>query len=95
MKGTIKAKMTASPSSGTTSTTFIIRVASVTAANGWTEDIQMHRNTAGFSPWKSITTTSASFKPTQAGTYYFRSRYRHTSDGVATGWSPAVSVSVL
>jgi plastocyanin len=95
MTGTIKVAMLAAPGTGGLNTTFTLTVATAAPASGWTEDIQMHRGTSAWSMWKSTTAKTATFKPSMVGNYFFRARYRRTSDNSATGWSPATQIMVV
>ena len=94
--GTIKVKMGSSATSGTTSTNFTIRVATANAASGMTHDVQRRKKGGTWSTWMSTTSQTVVFNPTtsQKGTWEFRARYRKTSSGEKTGWSPIVTVKV-
>lgn len=95
-KGSVKVKMSVSPASGTTSTNFTIRVATQNAASGFTHDVQRRKKGGTFSTWLSTTSQLVVFNPTpsQKGTWEFRARYRKTSTGETTGWSPTITVTV-
>ena|SRR5687768_15029573 len=94
--GTIKVKMSSSPTSGTTSTNFTLRVATQSAPSGFVQDVQRRRGSGSWSLWQSVTTQLVVFNPapSENGTWYFRTRYRKTSTGEKTGWSPALRVLV-
>jgi hypothetical protein len=95
-KGTIKVKMSTSPASGNTSTNFTIRVATQNAASGFTHDVQRRRRGGTFTTWMSTTSQLVVFNPTpsQTGTWEFRARYRETSTGEKTNWSPVLTITV-
>jgi plastocyanin len=94
--GTIKVKTSVSPTSGTTSTNFTIRVATQNAGSGMTHDVQRRKNGGAWSTWMSTTAQLVVFNPapSQKGTWDFRARYRKTSTGEKTGWSPIITVKV-
>ena len=94
MTGTIKVPITVSPSSGTTSTTFTITVAAVSAPSGFTYDAQKRRGGSWTTLKTGFTTKSVTFRPSQTGTWSFRARLHKTSGGATSGWSPVKSVSV-
>jgi plastocyanin len=94
MNGRVKVRMTISPSTGTTATTFVIAVATVSLPSGFVEDIQRRKATGTFTTWKSITTKTTTWSPASTGTWQFRARLRKTSNNQATGWSPVKSVEV-
>jgi plastocyanin len=94
MHGTVKVKMSATPSAGPASTTFLIRVATINAPAGFTMDIQKRKAGGAFATWQSTTGQTVPFVPPGTGTFQFRSRLRRLSDGTATGWSPTLSVKV-
>jgi plastocyanin len=95
-KGSVKVKMSVSPASGTTSTNFTIRVATQNAASGFTHDVQRRKKGGSFATWMSSPSQLVVFNPTtsERGTWEFRARYRKTSTGEKTGWSPIVTVKV-
>jgi plastocyanin len=94
MHGKIKVKMSAAPATGTTSTTFVIRVATLNAPTGFTHDVQKRKAGGTFATWRATTGQTTTFTSSTKGTFEFRGRLRRTSDGTATGWSPIVSVKV-
>jgi plastocyanin len=96
MKGSIKVKMSSSPTSGTTSTNFTIRVANQNASPGFTQDVQRRKKGGTFSPWMSTASQLVIFNPapSETGTWEFRSRYRDTSSGAKSGWSPILTIVV-
>ena len=94
--GTIKVKMSVSPANGTTSTNFTLRVATQNAGSGFTHDVQRRKAGGSFATWMSTTSQLVVFNPTssQTGTWEFRARYRKTSTGEKSGWSPIITVKV-
>ena len=94
MRGKVNVRLRATPTSGSPSTNFVIRVALANAPSGYIEDIQMRKSGGTFANWRSITTQTTSFRATSPGTYQFRSRFRRISDGMATAYSPVLSVRV-
>jgi plastocyanin len=85
------------PSTGTLSTQFTVRWASQAPLSGYAADVQLLRpGTTAWTDWKVGTTaTSATFIPNAGlGTYKVRARLRKTTNGKASGWSPASSISV-
>jgi plastocyanin len=94
MTGKIAVRIRATPTTGSTATNFVIRVGLANAPSGYTEDIQMRRSGGTFATWRSTTAQTTSFRATSRGTYQFRSRLRHLSDGVATAYGPVLSVTV-
>ncbi len=94
MHGKIKVKMAAAPTSGPSSTNFVIVFATTNAASGFIHDVQKRRAGGTFSLWKSTAAQSATFVAPRTGTFEFRARLRRLSDGVATGWSPTLTITV-
>jgi streptogramin lyase len=95
--GTIKVPVKVSPTTGTTSTTFTITWASVTASAGYVFDVQIKRpGSTVFVNWMtSQTVPSASFvADAGVGAYSFRSRLRNTANAKASGYSAAASIAV-
>ena len=95
--GKIRVPVQASPSRGTRATAFTVTWAAATAPSGYVYDIQIKRPGAtGFVSWKTAQTVrSASFTADRGtGTYSFRARLRKTSNGRASGWSPAKAIAV-
>ncbi|HUP83829.1 MAG TPA: plastocyanin/azurin family copper-binding protein [Candidatus Limnocylindria bacterium] len=96
MEGTVKVKMSSSPTSGTTSTNFNIRVATVNAGPSRTQDVQRRKHNGTWKAWLSTTSQLVIFNPasSETGTWEFRSRYHNTSNGEMTGWSPTLTIVV-
>lgn len=97
MKGTVAVPMRRSPSSGTTTTAFVLTWASSSPPAGHVVDVQVKRpGTTSFVNWKTNQTArQASFTPDAgAGTYAFRSRLRNTSTAKASSYSAPVSIAV-
>lgn len=84
------------PTSGTTTTTFTVRVAPAAAPSGF--DYVVERKVPGsasFVAWRTTTSASTTLVPDRgAGTYSFRSLVRKISTGQRTAPSPARSISV-
>jgi plastocyanin len=95
MHGNVRVPMQAVPSSGTTATTFSIKVATVTAPSGLVYVIQRKAPGGSFALWKTITTKTTAFTTSQAGTWSFRARLKKTSNGTQSGWSPVLTISVV
>lgn len=94
MHGLVNVKMKTSAKSGTTSTTFVIRVGTANAPSGFIADIQRHVGSARFAAWISTTAQTVNFSTTTLGTWQFRARLRRISDSVATGFSPLLTITV-
>jgi plastocyanin len=94
MTGKVRVPILVSPSSGSTSTTFTITLASG-SQTGFTFDIQRKVGANAWTTWKTgVTSLSVTFKPTSTGTYRFRSRLHKTSNGATSGYSPAMAITV-
>jgi plastocyanin len=97
MVGSAGAKPTASPPQGPVGTVFTITVASIAAPTGFVYDVQKKNPGGSFQTWMSgITTKTALFDSTgqPTGQYSFRSRLRRLSNNGASGYSPAVNITV-
>jgi len=94
MQGDIVVGMTASPTSGATTTTFTIRWATVSAASGFRYVVQQRAPGGSFTKFKTTAAPSAAFHATSAGTWSFRAKLKRTSNGATSGFSPALSISV-
>jgi plastocyanin len=87
----------AAPPSGNLSTTFTVRWSSDALDDGYVADVQIKRpGETSFSDWlvgqvTGETTFTADAGP---GAYEFRARLRSTTNGTATGYSPAGSIAV-
>jgi TolB protein len=95
--GIVKVSVGTDPQSGTLTTVFTITWASVTAPTGFLYDVQIRRpGTPGFTSWlMDQTQPSSTFTPDSGvGTYSFRARLRNTTNGNATGYSAASSITV-
>lgn len=94
MTGAVKVPIQVDPASGPVGTAFKVFVAAVGAPDGFVYDVQRRKGSGDWSIWKrGITTRSATFGPSSAGTWSFRSRLRETGGG-KSGWSPPRSISV-
>lgn len=96
MRGSIVVPMIASPSSGTTATTYTLRFGSAALPSGFVYDLRMRKDAGSWMTFSGLTTESLRFNPGTGGqgTYQFRSRIRRTSDGKFSGYSPVRSVVV-
>jgi plastocyanin len=94
MHGTIKVRPFVDPPTGDLSTVFTVRVAWINAQSGFTEDIQKRKKGKTWKTWTSTTGQTVPWTANSAGTWQFRSRYRRTSDGAATGWGYPFNVTV-
>jgi uncharacterized repeat protein (TIGR01451 family) len=85
------------PSSGTQNTPFTVTWASQPPAAGFAEDIQvLYPGTTTWVAWiNGQTGTGADFTPINgSGTYQFRGRLHNTTNGKASAYSAAMSVTV-
>jgi len=96
MKGSIRVKMSSSPTSGTTATIFTIRVGSADSAPGFEQQIQRRKGAGSFLPWINVASQTVTWDPNSNdhGTWGFRTRYRQTSTGDHSSWSPTLSITV-
>jgi plastocyanin len=86
-----------SPPSGPVGTIFSVLVASVPAPTDYVYDIQKKNPGGTWQGWMvGVTAATAQFDSTgfPMGTYKFRSRLHRISDDAASGYSPAVDISV-
>ena len=91
MTGSVKVKLTFTRNSNGTIT---VRFARVNAASGFTHELQRKNpGQASFVALPSTTGQIYTFTPTTVGSYKFRARYRKVG-GVATGFSPTLSITV-
>jgi plastocyanin len=93
MKGSVRVPILVSPSTGNTSTKFVIRVASVAVA-GFTYDVERRVGTGHWRLWKTGLTKRAVAFRGSAGTDSFRSREVRTAGGAKSGWSPAAKITI-
>jgi uncharacterized repeat protein (TIGR01451 family) len=89
--------MTASPSTGSTSTAFTLTWAASPPPAGYAEDIQV--TYPGTSTWvtiiKATTATSGTFTPANGtGKYIFRARFRAISGSAASSYTTNASITV-
>jgi plastocyanin len=97
MTGNIGVLGFASPSSGAAGTQFGIHVSKITAPPQFLYDVQMKAPGGNWADWMTgITVAVPTWDSTGAasGQYQFRSRLRRISDGSASGYSPAIKVTV-
>ena len=99
-KGAITVSMSVSPTTGTSTTNFVVTWATgadPVVPNGWVIDVQVATPDAkDFAAWQDgVTTKSASYVSTAGnGTYRFRTRMHHVTEQSASDWSPVASVTV-
>jgi plastocyanin len=95
MHGTVKVPMVASPPSGQLGTTFTLTWASASPTGSLVFDVQrLDPGTIKFKKWQTgVTTLSATYMPTVAGTYVFRTRVRNMTSGAVSKYSPKVSIA--
>lgn len=97
--GTVAVPMAISPSSGGTATTFTVRWSTIAApvTVPFRYDVQILRPGGAWAPFRTgVRGAWEPFVPNAGkGTYLFRARMRNTTTGLATGWSPVSSVSVV
>jgi hypothetical protein len=94
---TVRVPMTGSPAAGTSATDFTLKWASATAPYNYVYDVQVKSpGVTRFAPLSTgVSTDSASFTPSSGpGTYLFRARLRDTANGIISGWSPSLTISV-
>jgi len=94
MHGKIAVKMSISPASGTTATTFTLKLGTTGAPSGFTHDIQVSHNGGAFASLPSTTSATTTFKASASGTYRFRTRLHPTSGGSPAAWSPQLTLNV-
>jgi plastocyanin len=96
MTGTVKVPIKVGPTSGTTSTTFTITMATVDASGNFVYDVQKRVGSGAWTAFKTgVTAKSVTFKASAPGTYSFRSRLRDkTVAGKFSGWSPKKTITV-
>jgi outer membrane protein assembly factor BamB len=84
------------PSSGTTTDTFTVRLASAPAPAGFKLTVQVRRpGSTAFATLATTQAASVSFTPDAGpGTYGFRVHLRKSVDGTHSDWSPAAVISV-
>jgi len=95
--GKVIVPVTATPTTGSTATTFTLTWASTAPATGFVFDVQVLRpGAATYVDWQPGTTaTSGTFVPDLGvGKYLFRARLRRTVDNAATGFSSPTTITV-
>jgi plastocyanin len=95
MVGIIRVPIRVSPITGTTSTTFTIRLATA-KQTGIAYDIQKRKGAGAWKAWKTgVTALLVRFThPAGGGTWRFRSRVHRISNGARSGWSPARKITI-
>jgi plastocyanin len=94
MHGKVNVRMRATPTTGTLSTTYVIRFATINAPAGFVYDVQRRKHGGTYSAWISTTAQTLNFTAPSKGRWEFHSRLRRTSDNLATGYSPMLTVTV-
>jgi len=95
MRGDVRVPMKASPKTGGVGTNFTVTWATVAPATDLVFDVQEKAPGGKYVTIQNgVTSLSTSFKPTNAGTYMFRSRVRRVSTGQSSDYSPALKVVV-
>src|SRR6266550_5985341 len=95
MVGIIRVPIRVSPITGTTSTTFTIRLA-IAKQTGLAYDIQKRKGAGAWRAWKTgIAALVVRFTHRAGGgTWWFRSRVHRISNGARSGWSPARRIAI-
>jgi hypothetical protein len=89
--------LNATPTSGTTTTTYVLGWATASATPGYVYDVQVMRpgKTAYVDYLTGTADPSASFTPDAgSGNYAFRARVRKASTGASSGWSGGKTLTV-
>ena len=95
MHGVVNVPMTASPKSGSVSTTFTLKWATAPPTGSLVFDVQEKAPGGKYGTIDNgVTTLSTSFSPSNSGTYMFRARERNSSTGLSSSYSPALKVVV-
>ncbi len=98
MTGSVQVPMVVAPTSGATTTSFLVTWASAVPPSGYLFDVQIQRpGSSSWTNWKTNqTVTSGTFVPDAGtGTYQFRARLRRTAGGSAAYSNPfAITVSI-
>ena len=95
MVGIIRVPIRVSPITGTTSTTFTIRLATA-KQTGLAYDMQKRKGAGAWRAWKNgVTALVVRFTHRAGGgTWWFRSRVHRISNGARSGWSPARRITI-
>jgi len=94
MHGVVRVPIIASPTSGTTATTFTLTLTSA-VASGFTYDVQRRLGTGTWTTFLTgVTTRTVAFMAPSSGTWSVRSRLVRTSTQAASKWSPLKRVTV-
>jgi plastocyanin len=96
LTGTINVPVGTFPLTGSASTGFTITWASAAPLTGYVFDVQIKRPGGVWTNWQTNQTVQSATFTADAGvgTYSFRARYHNNSNGKASGWSPAVSITI-
>jgi plastocyanin len=98
MHGTVQVTMKAKPTTGVVGDTFTVSWALADPGTDFKYNVQItHPDGTNFHTFKSGVphdVFSGKFKPTQPGTYKFKSQLVRVSTGQASGFSPPVTITV-
>ncbi|MBV9951502.1 MAG: hypothetical protein JO291_06095 [Acidimicrobiia bacterium] len=94
MHGTVKVPIAVSPTSGSTSTTYTVTLASTAAPSGFRYVVQEKDPGGAFNALRTVTSATTTFTAPKAGTYQFRSGLQRISPAGTSGFSDPVSVTV-
>jgi plastocyanin len=96
MTGRVHVKVGRTPANGHLGTTFTIKWAQKPADPGYVFDVQMKKPGGNFVRFhKGVTTAQAQFTPGHTGQYFFRSRVRNKTTGLASNFSPPSNIFVF
>ena len=96
MDGRVKVPMAADPTSGERGTTFVLRIASEPAPEGFRYQIQRKAPSGDYVLWRTSFSRNVRFTTTEStppGTYRFRTRLSEIGGGTS-GYSSAIAVVV-
>jgi plastocyanin len=95
MKGAIVVRMTASPTTGSTTTVFAIQWATIAAKTGWTYEVQKRApGTTAWTAYRKTTAPTGTFKSAKVGAWKFRARLVRTGNGATSGFSPVLGITI-
>jgi plastocyanin len=94
MHGTVEVPIAVSPTSGSTSTTFTVTLASTGAPSGFRYVVEKKDPGGSFAAFRTVTTPTTTFTASKSGTYQFRSELQRISPAGTSGFSDPVSVTV-
>lgn len=94
MRGTVNVTFTSNSATGHKGDTFTLTLGDQVLPTGFVHDIQKKRNAGAFKSWKTTTGMTQTFVPAKKGTYQFKTLVRNTTNGQASGYSPAITITV-